>query len=183
VTDFLQDFPEGVIVAMDQMSLYFQATTTRVWAHRRQTPTLRVSPQRDHVHFYAGLNVLNGHEMALTLPEQTNDMTVHFLEHVQACYPNRPLLLLWDRAQWHKGQPIRDFLIAHPCVQMLHFPPGCLQFNPQEPVWERARDAVSHNHTRWDFPKLVQAFRTHLETTLFPFDWIRRYAPPILFEV
>lgn len=183
MTDFLQDYPQGAIVAVDQMSLYFQATTTRVWAPRGQTPTIRITPQRDLVHFYGGLNVLTGHEMALTLPEQTSAMTVHFLEHVQACYPNRPLLILWDRARWHKGQSVRDFLAGHPGVQTLHFPPGCPQFNPQEHVWERTRDAVSHNHILSDFPTLVQAFRTHLETTLFRFDWIRRYAPPILFEV
>lgn len=183
MTDFLQDYPRGVIIALDQMSLYFQATTTHVWSRRGQTPTIRISPQRDYVHFYGGLNVLNGHEVAVTLPEQTSAMTVCFLEHLQACYPNRALLVLWDRARWHKGQPVGDFLAAHPCVQTLHFPPGCPQLNPQEHVWERTRDVVSHNHTCANFPTLVQAFRSHLENTLFPFDWIKDYAPPILLEV
>ena len=164
-------------------SLYFQATSTRVWSRRGQTPGIRITPHRDYVHFYGGLNVRTGHEMALTLPEQTSEMTVFFLQHIQACYPNRAILVLWDRARWHNGQPVRDFLTTHPCFQTMHFPPACPQLNPQEHVWERTRDAVSHNHTLLDFPKLVQAFRTHLETTLFRFDWIRRYAPPILFEV
>jgi hypothetical protein len=76
------------------MSLYFQATSTRVWARRGRSPTIRITPQPDHVHFYGGLNVLNGHEMALTIPEQTSEMTVNFLQHLQACYPNRALLVL-----------------------------------------------------------------------------------------
>lgn len=183
MTDFRQDHPEGVIVALDQMSLYFQATTTRVWSHRGQTPTIRITPQRDYVHFYGGLNVLNGHEMALTVPDQSSERTVDFLRHIQTCYPNRAILVLWDRARWHKGQPVRDFLAAHPTVQTLHFPPGCPQLNPQEHVWERTRDAISHNHTRTDFPALVQAFRTHLETTPFAFKWITRYVPPLLLAV
>ena len=29
--DFLQAHPDGLILAMDQMSLYFQATLKRVW--------------------------------------------------------------------------------------------------------------------------------------------------------
>jgi transposase len=180
VTDFKQDHPDGVILTVDQMSLYFQATMTRVWAVRGQTPTLRVATQRDHVHFYGALNVCSGHELALTLPKQSGEMTCHFLDHLQACYPHRPCLILWDRAKWHKGQVVRDYLAQHPHIQTLHFPPGSPQLNPQEHVWERTRDAVSHNHTRKDFPALVQAFRHHLETTCFKFAWIDRYLPPVL---
>jgi hypothetical protein len=47
-------------------------------------------------------------------------------------------------------------------------------------VWELTRDAVSHNHTRKDFPALVQAFRHHLETTDFKFQWIEQYVPAVL---
>ena len=183
MTDFIQAHPDGIILAMDQMSLYFQATLTRVWARRGQTPVIRVATQRDYVHFYGALNVCSGHEVALTLPKQSGEMTCHFLNHLQACYPDRPLLILWDRAKWHKGQVVRDYLVQNPHIQTLHFPPGCPQLNPQEHVWERTRDAVSHNHTRTDFPSLVQAFRHHLENAYFCFDWIGKYVPPILLAV
>lgn len=56
---------------MDQMSLYFQATNTRVWARRGQTPAVWVSTQRDYVHFYGAVDVFSGQESALTLPKQS----------------------------------------------------------------------------------------------------------------
>jgi transposase len=121
---------------MDQMSLYFQATTTRVWSRRGQTPTVRVATQRDHVHFYGALDVCSGHESALILPKQSGEMTCHFLDHLQSIYPGRALLILWDRAKWHKGAVVRDYLSQHPHIQTLHFPPGSPQLNPQEHVWE-----------------------------------------------
>lgn len=183
MTNFLQDHPGGVIVSIDQLSLYFQATLTRVWARRGQTPVIRVATQRDYVHFYGALNVCSGHEVALTLPNQSGEMTCHFLDHLQASYPDRPLLILWDRAKWHQGQGMRDYLIQRPHIQTLHFPPVCPQLNPQEHVWKFTRDAVSHNHTRTDFPALVGAFRQHLENTCFKFNWIEKYASPILLVV
>ena len=184
MTDFLQAQPDGVILAMDQMSLYFQATMTRVWAKRGQTPTiLRVATQRDYVHFYGALNVSNGHQIALTLPQQTGEMTCYFLDHLQACYPGRALFILWDRATWHKGETVRTYLEQHSHILTLHFPPGSPQLNPQEHVWESARDAVSHNHTYTDFPALVKAFSQYLSQTLFQFEWLEHYAPPILFTV
>lgn len=162
------------------MSLYFQATLTRVWARRGHTPGIRVATQRNYVHFYGALNLISGHQTALTLPKQSGEMTCHFLDHLQACYPNRPLLILWDRAKWHQGQVVRDYLAQHRHLHTLHFPPGCPQLNPQEHVWERTRDAVSHNHTRKDFTALVQAFRYHLEHTCFKFNWIEKYVPSSL---
>ncbi len=73
------------MMSIDQLSLYFQATLTRVWARRGQTPVIRVATQRECVHFYGALNVRSGHEVALTLPKQSGEMTCHFLDHLQAC--------------------------------------------------------------------------------------------------
>lgn len=167
---------------MDQMSLYFQATTTRVWARRGQTPTVRVATQRDHVHFYGALDVCSGQESTLTLPKQSSQMTCHFLDHLQAVYPGRALFILWDRAKWHKGVVVRDYLSQHPHIQTLHFPPGSPQLNPQEHVWGLTREAVSHNHARKDFPSLLLAFRHYLEMTCFKFEWVEKYVPAILLE-
>ncbi|MBC6937384.1 MAG: hypothetical protein DWB42_16330 [Chloroflexi bacterium] len=116
----------------------------------------------------------------LTLPKQSGEMTCHFLDHLQMVYPGRALFIAWDRAKWHKSAVVRDYLRQHPNIQTLHFPPGSPQLNPQEHVWELTYNAVSHNHTRKDFPALVRAFHHHLETTCFKFDWVEKYVPVIL---
>jgi hypothetical protein len=60
VTDFRQEHPEGVILALDQMSAYLQASTTHVWSLVGQTPLVWVTPQRECVHFYGALDVISG---------------------------------------------------------------------------------------------------------------------------
>jgi transposase len=181
VTDFLQDHPDGQVITLDEMSLYFQATTTRIWSPIGQTPQVWVSPQRDHVHYYGALNLRTGHEVALPLPEQTGETTAHFLRHLLVCYPTQPLLLLWDRARWHKGAAVERLLSENPRLQTVFFPPACPNLNPQEPVWSLARAVVSHNHTLPNFALLKTAFLDYLSNTLFHFDWLAKYAPPILF--
>jgi len=171
------------VIAADEMSLYFQATTTRAWSAVGQTPLVWVSPQRDHIHFYGAVNLRNGHEMALPMPEQTSETTAIFVNHLLACYPNQPILLIWDRASWHKGDAMRRLLKEHPRLEVVHFPPACPDLNPQEHVWSRARAAVSHNHVYSDFARLKTVFLDYLSNTLFPFTWLSQYAPPILFEV
>jgi transposase len=183
VTDFLQDHPDGTILAMDQMGLYFQATTTRVWSPIGQTPQVRVTPQRNLMHFYGALNLRTGQEIALTLPQQTAETTVHFLRHVLACLPQRPILLLLDRAPWHHGPAWRDLLNQEPRLALMYFPPACPDLNPQEHVWELARDAVGHNHDVTDFGRLCRSFRHFLNHTLFEIDFLSKYVPAILYEV
>ncbi len=80
------------------MSLYFQATLTRVYAPVGQTPIVRISPQRDNVHFYGALEVRTGREVAVTAPEQTADVTADFLRLVLLLFSTQAILLLLDRA-------------------------------------------------------------------------------------
>jgi transposase len=175
VTDFLQDHPDGVILALDQMSLYFQATLTRVWSPVGQTPIVAVHPQRDHVHFYGALNLRDGREIALSASDTTSEMTANFLMLLLMLYP-QPILLLLDRAPWHFGE-LNDLIEQTGRLQVIYFPPACPDLNPQEHVWERARDAISHNHTYRQFHPLIDDFETYLNETLFTTNFMDTYAP------
>jgi transposase len=182
VTDFRQSHPDGVIVAMDQMRAYLQASLKRVWYPIGQTPMIRVTPQRDSVAFYGGLEVISGQEIALSLPQMTGENTVHFIEHIMTCFAGRPILLLLDRAPWHKGVA-RDFIEAHPLLDMLYFPPACPDLNPQEHVWKLVREAVGHLHDYAHIGDLRQAFQVHLDQTVFDIRWVEKYLPPILLQI
>ena len=183
MTDFLQEYPDGQVIALDEMSLYFQATTTRVWSPMGQTSLVRVSPQRDHIHLYGALNLRSGHEFALPSPEMTSARTAVFLHDLLLCYPTQPILLLWDRAHWHKGAAVKAVLVENPRLETVFFPPASPELNPQEHVWSQARAEVSHNHHFPSFTQLKTEFLDFLSNTLFHFDWLAKYAPTILFEL
>jgi transposase len=176
--DFRQAHPDGVIVAVDQMRAYLRASLKRVWYPVGQTPTLRVSPQRESVAFYGALNVLSGQDIALSLPKMTAANTVHFLKHVMTCFPGCPILFLLDRASWHKGEA-RAFIEGHPLLEVIYFPPACPDLNPQEHVWKLTREAVGHLHDYAHIGDLRQAFQAHLDQTLFSIRWAEKYLPPI----
>jgi transposase len=175
VTDFLQDYPEGVILALDQMSLYFQATLTRVWSPVGQTPMVAVHPQRDHVHFYGALNLRDGRETALSASDTTSEITANFLMILLMLYP-QPILLLLDRAPWHFGE-VTNLIEQTDRLQAVYFPPACPDLNPQEHVWERARDAISHNHTARQFQPLIDDFESYLNETLFSTNFMDAFTP------
>jgi transposase len=157
-----------VILAEDEASLYLQASLMRVFAPVGQTPVIKVCANRDNTHFYGTLNLKTGDEVVLRSDLMSGEVSALFLEQILVAYPGLPILLLWDRAPWHQGGAIRSVLEANPRLELLWFPPGCPELNPQEHVWKAAREAVSHNHRYAKLPDLAEAFETHLTNTTFP---------------
>ncbi len=174
--DFKLENPDGVVLAIDQMSVYLQWSLCRVWSPVGQTPFVRSSPQRNSLKFYGALNVESGTEIALTLPKMNGENTIHFLEHILTCIPDVPRLLLWDRATWHKGIT-REFVEAHLRLDMLYFPPACPDLNPQEHVWKLTRDHVGHLHDYAHLSDLRHAFQAFLDQTQFRFHGIEKFFP------
>lgn len=175
MTDFLQDHPNGVILALDQMRLYFQATLTRVWSPIGQTPIVSVHPQRESMYFYGALNLRDGREVALPVAEANAEITTNFVMQLLMLYP-QPMLLVLDRAPWHCGE-LTTLFDQIDRLQVLYFPPACPELNPQEHVWEHARDAISHNHTCRQFHTLIEDFETYLNDTLFSTNFMDAFIP------
>jgi transposase len=167
-------------LASDEASLYLQATLMRVFAPVGHTPVVKVAANRDCTHFYGALNLANGEEVVLRSDLMNAEASALFLNRILQTYPDRPILLLWDRATWHKGEALRSILAANPRLQIVWFPPGCPQLNPQEHVWKAVREAVSHNHSKPKLPELAQAFETHLRETRFPCPLLEQHGYDLL---
>jgi transposase len=173
--DIAQTAPQTVILAEDEAALYLQATTSAVWAPRGQTPVVQCDPGRAKANFYGTLNLQTGRE-TVTQAETMNSLsTSQHLEAILQQYPEQPLLLLWDRAPWHKGSSVRDVLEANPRLEVMSFPPATPELNPQEHVWKATRQAVSHNHDQRRLPCLAERFAAHLAGNTFQYSLLEKY--------
>ena len=175
MTDFLQDYPHGVILALDEMSLYFQATLTRVWSPIGQTPIVAVHPQRNCRYFYGALNLCNGREIAMRVDVENSEISSNFVMQLLMIY-SQPILLLLDRASWHYGD-LRRLIEETDRLSVIYFPVACPELNPQEHVWERARDRISHNHNYHCFETLIDDFECYLNETPFQTNFLDKYIP------
>ncbi len=101
--------PKTILLAGNEASAYLQATLMRVWAKKGHTPVVPVSASRDNTHFYGALNMATGKETLLRSALMNSEVSALFLQKLLDAYPNLPLLLLWDRAPWHKGEAVARF--------------------------------------------------------------------------
>lgn len=102
--------------------------------------------------------------------------SARYLELLLNTYPERPIFLLWDRAPWHRGQPIRELLTANPRLEIWFLPTAAPDLNPQEHVWKAAREAVSHNHQIAKLQDLADRFQRFLTDTTFSSSLLHKHA-------
>jgi transposase len=162
-------------LAEDEASLYLQATTRAVWAVRGQPPEVKLSADRDKTNFFGTLNLHNGQELVLRTEQMTGSASIQHLEQVLTAYPTQHIVLFWDRASWHKGALVREFLKEHERLEVIYFPVSAPEMNPQEHVWKAARQAVSHNHPPAKLDQVADQFECHLAQNTFESSFLFHY--------
>ena len=108
-------------------------------------------------------------------PTMNAETSALFLHKLLSTFPNVPLVLLWDRAPWHRGPQITQILEANPRLEIIRLPTAAPDLNPQEQVWKATRQAISHNHAYKNLATLADDFETHLATTVFPCSLLQKF--------
>lgn len=136
---------------------------------------VRVDAGRSTTHFYGTLNLQTGQEIVTRSEKMNSDASAQHLQALLDAYPDRSILLLWDRAPWHQGAAVRQVLADNPRLEIVRLPTASPDLNPQEQVWKATRRAVSHNHTVPRLPALADQFEAHLRATTFPSSFLAKY--------
>jgi putative transposase len=175
VIDLAQAQPGTVYLAEDEAWMYLQATTMAVWSPEGETPVARVDPGHTKVGFYGTLNLLTGEEMVTRTEGFNSQLTAAHLQSILDSLPDNPVVLFWDRAKWHRGQSVRELLAANPRLEIIEFPAGAPDLNPQEQVWKQSRRRISHNHLEPKLPALADRFEDHLRSNTFHSSFLDHY--------
>jgi transposase len=138
-----------------------------VWAVRGQTPVVPVDPRRQTGCCYGTLKLSTGQEVVWQTTKMNAVTTAPHLQQLLGTYPEGPILLVWERAPWHRGPAIRALCAAHPRLELMRLPVATPELNPQEHAWKATRRAISHNHRTRRLPELADNFARHLHSTTF----------------
>jgi transposase len=110
--------------------------SVRTYAPRGHTPSLRVPLTRDHLSVISGITVAG--ELLLMVQERAyrSPDVVRFLRHLLRHLPGK-LLVIWDGAPIHRGQPVKDFLAAGGAerIHLERLPGYAPDLNPDEGIW------------------------------------------------
>ncbi len=103
------------------------------------------------------------------------EVSAQYLEMLLEANPDRPVILFWDRAPWHRGKAIDQVLEANPRLEIISFPTASPDLNPQEHVWKAVRKDVSHKHLEAKLPQLADRFLNKLNSNSFKSSFLEKY--------
>jgi transposase len=148
------------VVWGDQSGFYLLPMAVRTWAPCGQTPLLRVPLTHDHLAAISGITP----EGRLFIQTQErayhSDDVVRFLRVLLRKVRGK-LLVIWDGAPIHRGQPVKDLLRAGAAARLhLEQLPGYApDLNPDEGIWNYLKRVELGNQCFRDVAELALALR------------------------
>ena len=94
---------------------------------------------------------MTGESFFLVMPYCNTVWMNVYMEHLSKAFPNDLLLLVMDKASWHRSQG----LIIPENVRILHIPPYTPEMNPIEQIWKELRKVGFRNEFFKTLDKVV----------------------------
>ena len=110
----------------------------KTWAPKGHTPVLEEFKSREHLNLFGMISTQGDLCWQIQrLPFKAEDFEEFFTWLSTEELPNTKMLVVWDGASIHKGQPVKDFLQHNPGIIHLEaLPPYCPQLNAIELLWD-----------------------------------------------
>jgi transposase len=80
-----------------------------------------------------------------------------FLEYLLTVYPRHPVILIVDNYRSHTAGEVRDWLAAHPRLQLHFLPTHCSHLNPVERIWLQLKGDLAANRLYGSITLLLAA--------------------------
>ncbi len=136
------------LVFADESGFLLIPTVVKTWAPRGETPLLRHRTRRDKVSAISGISVSPRYQrLGLYYRLYRNNIgqveVCEFLRHLLR-HLRRPIIVLLDNSNIHKGAPLRALRNRHPRLHVEYFPGYAPELNPDEGVWSLTKRKLAN---------------------------------------
>jgi transposase len=136
-----------LVVYLDEAHIHPDADLGYGWAERGQRFWVAsTSPGLSaRVSFY-GLYLYNEGQVRLwPYPRANGDPTIAVLQRLRAEVPERPLIVLWDGAPYHRAKAVRE-VAGTLDITLMPLPSYSPDLMPVEALWRWLREDVTYHH-------------------------------------
>jgi len=156
----------AALIFIDEAGVLITPLVRRTWAPRGQTPVLyQRGRSRQKVSVIAALVVPRRRNRVRCLFRLAPDASIDgrgvraFVGHLLRVVRG-PVVLIWDRSNTHRGEPVKSWLAARRRrVRVELLPPYAPELNPVELVWGHTKRNPLANYAPPDLAALVRATR------------------------
>jgi transposase len=128
---------------MDETGFSFRANSATTWAPMGQTPVLRRVSTRRALSTAIGLTLSGRLDKRHVAQAICGENVVATLRHLQRDVPG-PLIVLWGRLSAHRATVVKQYLGAHPAIDVHWLPPYAPDLNPEEGCHGHVKQHLRH---------------------------------------
>ena len=137
------------LVFADESGFLLIPNVKRTWSPKGETPIIRYKLQHKKLSAISALAVSpQRRRIALYLQIRRKSFKgpdVQRFLHYLLQQVRGPIILLWDQGPIHKHSSVRQFVQAHPRLQIEEFPGYAPELNPAEYVWCQSDSALANS--------------------------------------
>jgi transposase len=157
---------ETILIYIDEAHIHRDMDLGYTWAPKGQ-PAYRLSEcasLSNRVNWYGALNFTDGQCLIWNEGNCNTDHTIMFLERVADWLgdTDRPVIIIWDGAPWHRAIRIRDRAEALG-LQLMALPGYSPDLNPIEGLWKWMREEVTQHHSYKTMRDLFNACKNFID--------------------
>jgi len=159
------------LVYLDEAHIHQDADLGYGWAKRGERFFVASSsPGLSAKLSFYGLYLYNEGQVRLwPCPRANGEHTIDVLRRLRTEVPERPLIVLWDGAPYHRAQAVRE--VARTLdIELMPLPGSSPDRMPVEALWRWLREAVTYHHchaSAEDLTRRVADFETRLNREPF----------------
>ena len=136
-----------VLAYIDEAHIHQDADMGYGWSVRGQRLYVASSSPGLHakVSFYGIYLNSEARVHILPYPRANSEHTIDALKRLRAEFPQRPMVLVWDGASYHRSGCVLE-AAAQLGIQLVRLPAYSPDFMPVEALWHWLRETVTYNH-------------------------------------
>jgi DDE superfamily endonuclease len=144
-------------VCVDETGVSFRAKVATTWAPIGQTPILRRLSQRRELSTVIGLTRSGKIDTRHFEPPLGAEDILALRHHWQR-YIAGSRIIIWDRLSAHRATTVKEYVAAHPEIEVAWLPPDAPDLNPEEGCHGNVKP-----HLRHAIPERLSAIRAQVD--------------------
>ena len=113
----------------------------RCWCPVPVRPVCPSMVSQENMYVYGTVSLPSGQFESLILPRCDTDCMQIFLDEVSSRHSNEKILMITDRAGWHKSKSLN----VPENIRLYFLPPYSPELNPVEHIWDELKEKGFHN--------------------------------------
>ena len=145
------------------------------WCFPGIRPSVPCHHIREYRYAYGAVEPLTGESFFLVLPYSDTKCMNVFLKSLSETYQNDRIILVCDRATWHRSKT----LIIPKNIRLIFLPPATPEMNPIEQIWKEIRKRGFRNEVFQTLDKvmdrlceIIRSLATDTIHSITKRDWI-----------